>query len=196
MSTPQFKEPVGYCPEILANSIPVAVREFAQALVSSRQLPLPLEISDIKPEQSHSENQLRSASSQLDHHPGYEEWLHWMSYWISEFSALTAASAVDMTMSHSSKPNCPRFHSDYVSMRLICTLFGPGTQWLNHSDVARAKDGAIEQNYSTDVIQQLPESCVGLFPGNAYISEKDCGVVHRSPPDEVDRILVTLDVAQ
>ena len=128
MIKPQFKEPAGYCPEILANSIPVAVREFAQKLVSSRQLPLPLEISDIKPKQSHSESQLRLASGQLAHHFGYQEWLQWMSYWISEFSARAAASAVDMTMSHSSKPNCPRFHSDYVSMRLICTLFGPGTQ--------------------------------------------------------------------
>ncbi|MDQ3231597.1 MAG: DUF1826 domain-containing protein [Pseudobdellovibrionaceae bacterium] len=82
---------------------------------------------------------------------------------------------------------CPIFHVDKVSLRLIVTLQGPGTEWLANEDVDRkrlrkgsnhkvVREGAL--------IQQLRTFQVGLMKGDEYPGNFGRGLVHRSPEPE------------
>jgi len=61
---------------------------------------------------------------------------------------------------------CRRFHADYVTLRLLCTYVGPGTQWHRV-----ATPGAIEQ---------VPTGAVALFKGRLLLDPPT--LLHRSPP--------------
>jgi hypothetical protein len=72
---------------------------------------------------------------------------------------------------------CRKFHSDYVTVRLIATLAGPGTQWLDDGDAARLRAGA---DPDTLHIRDIATGHVALFKGRAWT--RDRAIVHRSPP--------------
>lgn len=62
---------------------------------------------------------------------------------------------------------CRKFHSDYVTARLLCTYYGPASQW-----VARAT--------GHDMIHQLRTGDVAMFKGREW--QPECPILHRSPP--------------
>ena len=41
---------------------------------------------------------------------------------------------------------CRLFHADYYRQRLLCTYLGPGTEWLDHSNVNRHALGKGRNN--------------------------------------------------
>ena len=69
------------------------------------------------------------------------------------------------------------FHADYVSLRLILTYAGPGTQWLDQGDAARLHDGAAIE---TLCVRAIPTGDVALFKGRKWA--RDAPIIHRSPP--------------
>jgi len=102
------------------------------------------------------------------------------------------------------RPMCPRFHVDKVPCRLVSTLFGEATQWLNHEVIDRTKLGAgslgmadelsgLIQNISD--INQLSTGDVGLLKGEGWFDNNNAGLVHRSPHvnHNENRLLLTLD---
>lgn len=96
---------------------------------------------------------------------------------------------------------CPRFHVDRVGLRLICTLRGPGTEWLDAADVDRRLLGTRGADDATSGvlrpgarIRRLQAFDVALFKGEAWPGNAGRGAVHRSPPpDGTWRAMVTLD---
>jgi hypothetical protein len=70
---------------------------------------------------------------------------------------------------------CRKFHSDFVTVRLISTYTGPRTQWLDrdHGHIA----GQVDPN----AIQQLQAGDVGIFKGRRSTRTP---AIHRSPPIE------------
>lgn len=96
---------------------------------------------------------------------------------------------------------CPRFHVDRVGLRLICTLRGPGTEWLDHADVDRRLLGTRDADDARSGlmrpgarIQRLEALDVALFKGESWPGNAGRGAVHRSPsPDGTWRAMVTLD---
>lgn len=72
---------------------------------------------------------------------------------------------------------CKKFHADYVSLRLILTYAGPGTQWLDQGDAARLHDGAAIE---TLCVRAIPTGDVALFKGRKWA--RDAPIIHRSPP--------------
>lgn len=89
---------------------------------------------------------------------------------------------------------CRKFHYDYVRVRLVTTLVGPGTEWL--SDAAVRRDGldlpwecVDEANgrivRSSEDIKRVRAGDVLLMKGARYpgASEKTAAI-HRSPPIE------------
>jgi hypothetical protein len=96
---------------------------------------------------------------------------------------------------------CPRFHVDRVGLRLICTLRGPGTQWLEHADVDRRRLGLPGTTDEASgllrrgaVVQALAPFDVGIFKGEAWPGNGGRGAVHRSPPTDGGwRLLATFD---
>ena len=61
---------------------------------------------------------------------------------------------------------CSKFHADAVTARLLTTLSGPGTQWI---DVA-----------ASDRIHQLSVGDIAIFKGRLEAEEP--AILHRSPP--------------
>jgi hypothetical protein len=94
---------------------------------------------------------------------------------------------------------CPKFHTDKISGRLICTYMGKGTQWLPHI----AKGGleslnqtkALSQTEDKHSILSAKQGDVLLLKGDAWPKNEGRGAIHRSPPDSLiqRRVLLTLD---
>jgi len=86
---------------------------------------------------------------------------------------------------------CRKFHTDNVTVRLLCTYSGPGTQWVRNEDVVRTNLGRIdveleEANRSVlrraDAVQHCGAGDVLLLKGEAFAGNRGFGAVHRSPP--------------
>lgn len=83
---------------------------------------------------------------------------------------------------------CRKFHSDWVSARLITTYLGRGTQWLRSADAE-----LLERGQEPRHIASLDTGDVGLFKGKLATSHP---VIHRSPPiagTGEKRLLLVLD---
>jgi len=97
-----------------------------------------------------------------------------------QLAGLTNASAVRIRLEIVETDACRKFHTDYVTARLLTTLWGQGTQW-------------IEAAQPTS-INQLSAGDVGIFKGRLWAEEP--AVLHRSPPLEGTgeaRLLLVVD---
>ncbi|MGB1090475.1 MAG: DUF1826 domain-containing protein [Oceanobacter sp.] len=100
---------------------------------------------------------------------------------------------------------CPKFHVDKVPCRLVSTLIGPGSEWLENHWLNREGLGAGAEHhalYPTNAeIQHLNNGDVALFKGERWIGNEGRGLVHRSPAVETGagqlgkRLILTLDFA-
>ena len=95
-----------------------------------------------------------------------------------------------------SSPMCPLFHVDNIRCRMLITLCGEGTQWISNQDIdweafldRENKDIPIMKNAD---IKQLAIGHWSLLKGGAW-NDNFYGVVHRSPHDEKERLLLSLD---
>ena len=93
-------------------------------------------------------------------------------------------------------PMCPLFHVDNIRCRMLITLYGEGTQWISYQDVdwgvfldRENKDIPIMENAD---FKQLATGHWSLLKGGAW-NDKFNGVVHRSPHDEKDRLILSID---
>jgi hypothetical protein len=99
--------------------------------------------------------------------------------------ALGFGRKFQVTLARPADQMCPLFHVDQVSLRLIVTLHGPGTEWLANEDVNRkrlAKGSNHRVIQDQALIQQLKTFQVGLLKGEEYPGNHGRGLVHRSPP--------------
>lgn len=119
------------------------------------------------------------------------------------FADLTAATRLGVRLVRLSGPMCPRFHTDFVGVRLLTTYCGTGTEWLEHAQVDRRflghrADGKPDETSGLlrpgTSIQRLPEFAVALLKGDAWPGNEGRGVVHRSPAVRSPRILLSIDV--
>ena len=96
--------------------------------------------------------------------------------------------------------NCTSFHTDFLSLRLLCTYWGDATHWLADDNVNR--DGLGKNNNDLVVkdwsqVNKMEPHWVGIFKGENFAGNKGCGIVHRSPEivgkDNADRLLLRID---
>lgn len=85
---------------------------------------------------------------------------------------------------------CRRFHHDFVSLRLLCTYAGPGTEWLEASNVDATALGALggdpeqaNQRIVRDRSRVLRAEAMDVLwlKGASYPGHSGIGAVHRSP---------------
>lgn len=110
---------------------------------------------------------------------------------------------VHLKLGVSERIECPVFHSDWVSLRLICTYSGRGTQYVLDRGVNRGAlccplatpaqtNAAIVRDPSA--VRRMATFEVGLFKGNTYPGQEGRGVVHRSPhPGSARRLKLIVD---
>lgn len=94
---------------------------------------------------------------------------------------------------HQRKIRCPKFHSDFVALRLLCTYVGAGTEIVAESAVNR---WALQQQHAcldganqaivprVEDILTVAAGDVVLLKGENWPGNRGRGAVHRSP--EVD----------
>ncbi|MEE2023112.1 DUF1826 domain-containing protein [Alkalimonas mucilaginosa] len=79
------------------------------------------------------------------------------------------------------KPMCPKFHTDHLLCRLVCTYSGPATEWHG---------GPIARPETTI---QLQTADVALLKGSGWEDSQCYAISHRSPASSGKRLLLTLD---
>ena len=93
---------------------------------------------------------------------------------------------------------CRLFHQDHYRQRLLCTYKGPGTEWLDPSNVnmealGKGCNAKIVRDFSK--VHKTKAFEVLLIKGAKYEKEGS-GVVHRSPPvekEKLTRVLLKID---
>lgn len=100
---------------------------------------------------------------------------------------------------------CRKFHTDYKTLRLVCTYAGPGTEWVDdrHADRSAmgSEDTCIDSANTRIVrhgasIQRARAGDVVVLKGGLFAGNEGRGAVHRSPPIEHTgerRIVLTFD---
>jgi len=89
------------------------------------------------------------------------------------FQAYAETTDLEVRLEIVENDACRKFHSDFVTLRLISTYTGPGTQWLDidQTQKVNAIDAAS--------INEMKPAEVGIFKGR--LSTNTPGI-HRSPP--------------
>jgi hypothetical protein len=111
------------------------------------------------------------------------------------YACLFDVDQIGLRLSVLNKAMCPRFHVDHVVCRMICTYWGPGTEWLPEVSVNRKAVDRMDNNseaisteeYQNETnIQRLGEGCVALLKGEKWPGNEGRGLVHRSPAASAD----------
>ena len=117
---------------------------------------------------------------------------------MSMFEATTLAGAFKLQLEIVNHDMCRLFHQDSNRQRLICTLKGPGTEWLDHDNVNR---GALGKGNNDAIVKDMGKvrrantHDVLLLKGAKYGGGTP-SVIHRSPPiahQKGLRVLLKLD---
>jgi Protein of unknown function (DUF1826) len=132
---------------------------------------------------------------------GRVRWVTELSALIDLFATLTDSRTVGLRVTATDRATCPRFHSDQVGLRLLCSWLGEGTEWLAEEDVIR--EPAERPDMSTHfaagpvcpggVVRQMRPFAVGVFKGELWPKNQGRGAMHRSPQPIGRRVFVSLD---
>ncbi|MBL6689273.1 MAG: DUF1826 domain-containing protein [Pseudomonadales bacterium] len=109
---------------------------------------------------------------------------------------LLGARQVGVRVATLSSPMCPRFHADQIPCRMLMTVSGPGTEWIAHEDVDEAlladRDSQLPPVRSGRKIRRILQGGWTLLKGGTW-QEEFGGVIHRSPHQDGQRLLITMD---
>lgn len=115
------------------------------------------------------------------------------------FIDIIRAEAVRLHLKVVDGDACSKFHTDRYDLRLLCTYFGKGTEWIEEPYVNR-KMLMYGENHQiiTDStkVQTMQPFEIGILKGEASRKNKNTGIVHRSPPFSKSgekRLLLRLD---
>ena len=119
---------------------------------------------------------------------------------LTEFFRLSDAQEIGVQLEAIRSDMCALFHYDLLSLRLVCTYQGPGTEWLLNEHVNRS--GLLKGNNDLvlkagALVRSLPLHYVGLMKGEKYHSEAGRSLIHRSPTINgtgIERLFLRMDV--
>jgi len=78
-----------------------------------------------------------------------------------------------------------------VPVRLLTSYVGPGSEWLEEGAIDRV--GLHLAAAPVDNIQRLQTGDVAVLKGEKWLGNEGAGLVHRSPPSQARRLLLSLD---
>lgn len=195
----------GPTPEVLATALeegvnlsvwerrlPASVKAFTSTLINTvthltESLAVELPTEDAQPG-------LQGLVAGYRHIDGCADFMADVGWLVQAYSCLLGARRVGLRLRVLERTMCPRFHVDYVPLRLITTYVGAGSQWLEEGAMCRSQLGnpAEEPRHS---IHQLGCGHVALFKGEKWLGNEGRGLIHRSPQMEMSekRLVLTLD---
>ncbi len=115
-----------------------------------------------------------------------------------QFSQLVKQQEVKVYFTKIQDGMCRLFHTDANQLRLLCTYWGPGTQWVDNSNISLH---TISSNSNADRINDLSKVFnvsaydVAILKGALHDQLDTNALMHRSPPLENNecRLLLRLD---
>lgn len=127
--------------------------------------------------------------------PGATAFLNDVAGLVSAFAYLLDARRIGLRLRILDKPMCPRFHVDHVSVRLITSYAGAGTEWLQEDQMHRRDLGKPDAEPSdAAAIHRAMAGEVLIAKGERWVGNEGGGLIHRSPQSFHDRrLLLTLD---
>ena len=124
----------------------------------------------------------------------FPAWLADMTRLSEAFFDLAGGRPVTARLEILDGTGCPRFHVDHSYLRLVCTYRGPGTEWLEDTQVDRRAQAGGAPRFGQP--SRMPTFAVGLMTGSRFPGHTEAGLVHRSPapgPADPARVLFCLD---
>lgn len=130
-----------------------------------------------------------------------------IEHWARRFSDLVEQRHLAASLASVATDMCRKFHTDWVGLRLLCTLLGPATEWIDDADVDRSCLGRLDLGLDDANrailrpgarVQHTVPGDIILLKGDAWPGNEGRGAVHRSPPIEdlgEKRLLLKLDAA-
>jgi len=128
-----------------------------------------------------------------------------LQHLVQLFVELLGCPRVGLRLRVLERAMCPRFHVDQTTVRMLCTYFGPGTEWLDERAANRQKlgtgaNGLADTNSGLVLdpaeITRAPTFALVLLKGCAWPRNAHRGAIHRSPAADAEapwRALVSLD---
>ena len=100
---------------------------------------------------------------------------------------------------------CRKIHADNVTIRLLCTYAGPGTEWLSEDDLVRSSLRPSQRDAESHnravirkggALRRCAPGEVLLLKGHTFPGNAGRGAAHRSPPlgsSGVARLVLKID---
>ncbi len=110
---------------------------------------------------------------------------------LAAMASIAPGRKLRLSLCKTTEQSCPLFHTDRIPLRLLCTLRGPGTEWLDDAQVHRRALGRGDNRKiagpEATVYAAQPFQIV-LLKGDAGFGTNSPGIVHRSPavPASID----------
>ena len=101
------------------------------------------------------------------------------------FADILSLSHVKLRIERVYDNACRKFHKDNVRARLICTYYGPGTEY-----------GIALLGEQPALIKSVPAGCPVIFKGKKWPINSPAVLLHRSPPIEgtdITRLVIVID---
>jgi hypothetical protein len=132
---------------------------------------------------------------------GHIHWVTELATLVDLFATLTDAQTVGLRVTATARATCPRFHSDQVGLRMLCSWVGEGTEWLAEEDVIRDPVRCQDSDIGLPagpvrpgaIVRHMNSFAVGAFKGDLWPGSQGRGAVHRSPQPTGWRVFVSLD---
>lgn len=111
--------------------------------------------------------------------PQREAWVADVAHLALRFAQITACELLRLRLDRVDGDACRRWHRDCVSLRLLCTYRGPGTEWVAPQ---YAEDALARPDHYDGPTKRMPTQAVALYKGCGFSGQRhDGGLVHRSP---------------
>jgi hypothetical protein len=125
-------------------------------------------------------------------------WIQDIEFLIELYSDLLGVSKIGFRFAGLQSAMCPKFHVDYVGIRLLCTYLGPGTEYLENNKFNRLlvqKYHGIQQPEPNGKIKKANPMDIVLLKGENWFDNKNHGAIHRSPQisNSESRYMISLD---
>ncbi|WP_455925235.1 DUF1826 domain-containing protein [Pseudomonas putida] len=176
---------------IWERQLPLHIATFAESVIANGMTLSESHVLTVNDDQPPLLNDLAAGLRDIEGHTGFIADVAWLTH---AFTCLTGARRVGLRIRTLTRAMCPRYHVDWVSLRLITTYAGVGSQWLEEGAMAREQlgDPSAEPRSAP---RQLQAGSVALFKGERWDGNEGRGIIHRSPPVAANsaRLFMTLD---
>ncbi|WP_299458536.1 DUF1826 domain-containing protein [uncultured Microscilla sp.] len=181
---------------ILERTISVELQNFLYLLQKETQVPViqeTLPVNRLKQILNNYLQQFRMLDTR-----GYQALIEDIYQLVWQFSQLVQQSHIKLYFAKIETSMCRLFHTDANELRLLCTYWGAGTQWVDNDNIHPRFCGAssnAERIKDLSKVLSVKTYDVAILKGALHDHIATNAIMHRSPPLDKNqcRLLLRLD---